>query len=69
MTEKQIFPPFVSSVNLNVSSHMPFVATVYRINELTIRKDSTQNQILPLLAALIHGQVEILGALIQGPKE
>lgn len=48
---------------------MPFVATVYRINELTIRKDSAQNQILPLLAALIHGQVEILGALIQGPNE
>lgn len=48
---------------------MQFVATIYRINELTIRKDSGQRQILLLPAALIHGQAEILGALIRDPNE
>ena len=60
---------FNISMNLNSNSHMQLVATVYRVNELTIRKDSVQSQILPLLAPLIHGQDEILGALIQDPNE
>lgn len=36
-------------MNLNSNSHMQLVATVYRVNELTIRKDSVQSQILPSL--------------------
>lgn len=63
-----MFFSFIPSMTLNLSSHMQFVATIYRINELTIRKDSGQRQILLLPVALIHGQVEILGALIRDPN-
>ena len=44
---------------------MWLLPTVHRINELMIKKDSVQSQTFPFCAALIHGQIEILGALIQ----
>lgn len=52
-------------MNPNVSGHMWLLPPVHRINELMIKKDSVQSQTVPFHAALIHGQIEILGALIQ----
>ena len=52
-------------MNPNVSGHMWLLPIVHRINELMIKKDSVQSQTFPFRAALIRGQIEILGALIQ----